>query len=74
MKSRAKIKLEKLKQNDGGGLLSKEHLGLFNEDLKGLAEKHFSENNVSDGNIQRFIFDECMLQAKKARSNGKKSV
>ena len=74
LKSIAKLKLERLKENDGGDLLSVDYSNLFDSNLESLAKKHFDSEKISDDNIQRYIFAECMLQAKKARTNGKKSV
>ena len=67
----AKKKLERMKSDNAGGELSSDYLGLFDDDLSSLAKKHFTNEKTSDSDIQQCIFNECILQARKAKARGK---
>ena len=83
LKSIAKIKLERMKNGNGGDILA---LGensfrpelLFDDELLELRKKHFGDNNqdnngVSDSALSKYIFKECILQTRRAAKSGKKS-
>ena len=70
----AKNKLSILSSGDGGHELHSNYLNLFDDDLQKLADRHFKDDVVTNDNIQKYSFDKCLLQAKKVKISGKKSV
>ena len=68
---KAKMKLEKLSKVDGGDELDLDPTKfsadmLFDDDLKKLINDHFDDpDNVKDDQIQKYIFEECMLNSKR---------
>ena len=51
--------------------MSSEYTNLFDDDLQKLANKYFDNDEANDDKIQKYLFDECMLQARRARKFGK---
>ena len=74
MRSKARKKLEALSSSNSGDVLESDYLGVFGNDMESLAKKHFDSEKVSDSSIQRYIFSECIMNARKAKANGNKSV
>lgn len=79
-KKLAKKILENLKSSDNGDFLFSENGDfrlemIFDNELQKLADDHFGDDgdaDVSENQLQKYIFDEMQLQANRARASGKK--
>ena len=50
-----------MENDDGGAELDSSYLGVF-DNLDELSKQHFQSEKVSDDDIQKYIFAECVMQ------------